>query len=348
MLERDEKAGLVRVVRERSTELVILFLAALTLYLASICVPLSSPEAAYRIAKEASQTVPSKDWDSFRREVIEELETRDRRADIRELLLHLSIALIVAIVILVAFDIRSESEARKRTSAFMDQMQASLIEFFAELARKQDEIAKNLYSGVFKRYLPESLTNEIENLILSKFVRERCSYTIIFSADHADKLAASNRFVLKRELRFQVRNFTLERASFPVVSGFTNAELEVVDGKPFPGHRGLWVGNEDRTAEIAGPHGVSIEVEGKECSKEITLFSEELMPMEGENPYTSASPTAGLTVWVRNELPSKIELARIYLLHSKENFQEVGPSEYHYTRGILPGQGCMIAWRRKP
>jgi len=389
---RGWEAGFSRVIKERKIELMFLLLLAVIFYLVSISVLLSSPETADRIAEKARQSAPGQDWVAFKREVAQELETRDRHAEARELLLHLAIAFSVAIIILIAFDMRSESEARKRFSSFMDnlgqqlqasdsqarasltefladltkkqdtsdsQAKASLTAFLAGLTKKQDEIARNLYSGVFGRYLPESLTNEIENIILGKFVKEDCSYTLVFSADHADELAVSNRFVLKRELRFKVRNFTLETASFKIASRFTNTDSEVVGGKPFPGHRGLWVGKEDRTSEIATPpvvqpeakaREVAVEVAGKQCSKEITLFSEEIMsmgPMERQNSYTQVTPAANLRIRVRNELDSQIEITRVCLIPSSKDFEEVAPGEYFYSRGLLPGQGCMVAWKSK-
>src|SRR6185503_2617725 len=203
---------------------------------------------------------------------------------IRELLLHLAVAFFVATIIVIAFEMRSESEARQRLNEFITDAERLLEEHMGKLQEKQDEIARNLYAGVFKRYLPESLTKEIENLILEKFVKENCSYTLVFSDEGAQELSANQEFLLKRELRFRVRNFALSVARFPIISRIPQPIDPDTEGKSFTGHTGLWEGTRDRSSELGGPppadpeqeHDVKahveVEVPAGESSEEITLF----------------------------------------------------------------------------
>ena len=236
---------------ERKGELLALLALAFLFYLgSSLSVPLSSFEVADSISEKANHHKPEADWMAFKHEVAHELEIREFSVQIRELLLHLAVAFFVATIIVIAFEMRSESEARQRLNEFITDAERLLEEHMGKLQEKQDEIARNLYAGVFKRYLPESLTKEIENLILEKFVKENCSYTLVFSDEGAQELSANQEFLLKRELRFRVRNFALSVARFPIISRIPQPIDPDTEGKSFTGHTGLWEGTRDRSSEL--------------------------------------------------------------------------------------------------
>jgi hypothetical protein len=228
------------------------------------------------------------------------------------------------------------------------------------MQEKQDKIAKDLYHGVFQRYLPQRLTKEIEALILERFVKDECSYILTFSDMHQEELAPKQEFLLVRELRFRVRNFTLSPAKFPLKSRIQNPiEADKAGMKVVTGHLALWEGGTDRTSELNSPvpspgqaHvaevSVDVEVPPEGTSELIVLVSQEIVSFsKEENFYTQNTATTGLRVEVRNELESKVEITGVKMMHGDNSFsKDAGPGDnYCYLRGILPGQGFMVTWK---
>jgi hypothetical protein len=97
--------------------LALLGLAVLFYVLGNFLVPGTSFEAADQISQKASLH-KGDDWTKFKQEVVQDLEDLEFLAELREILLHLGNAFLVAIIIVIAFDMQSDFEAKKRLDTF--------------------------------------------------------------------------------------------------------------------------------------------------------------------------------------------------------------------------------------
>lgn len=281
---------------------------------------------------------------------IEELQIR---AFFYELLIHLAIAGIVALVLIYFI----ETQIRKFN-------QRELSEF-----RKQ--ITDDVWQAICSRLVPSQVTRQIEAILQSDFVKKDVHYTITLDDIPGDLVDSkddeSSRWILlKRELNFTVHNISGSNSVYPFRTAIlTNDDkcksvviksnmhgFKLGEQLAFPRHEFLTIRGDKKDLQDANKYSVehTINLEPQEsCEVSHTCF--ELLRVNDEAYYIQTVPLIGLDVMVSNLIPNRVSIGDIYLSHPEREFFKEKKTHGHAKRyilegkAVLPGQMFSVHWK---
>jgi hypothetical protein len=284
-------------------------------------------------------------------ETFEELRWRGA---IYELLVHLAIAGIVALVLIYFIEVR----VRKFN-------QEELQEF-------RQQVRDNVWQAICTRFVPQEVTEQIETILLFDFVKKDVRYEISLDAvpgtivGHTD---TDEWVLLKRELAYSIQNISGKPASYPFSSSLlatADKQLSVTVGNnhhglssgqtlTFPRHEFLSIKHNEHKIEGPGDKKLTVNVDlkpGESC--EIIHTCCELLRVSDEANYVQSNLVVGLDVTVTNYIPDRVSVTSIYLSHPEAAEHFVAkPMQHNMQRrvfenkAILPGQMFSIQWEKK-
>jgi len=257
-----------------------------------------------------------------------ELETLDRQTYRSGAFHHLSLALLISIITILAVENRSKKQMQNE---FRDQM---------------DLVKKNVWEALGVRLLGTSIATELESIMKENAAREDCSYVISFLP--SPKGIPEDRQLVRVENSFDLRNLTGTqgkihriRASIIGYERFGNFPRFIcltIDGK-----------EQDLTKLVVAndPARISKEVrlpDTQEGRVRVSLGMEVVYKRRDAESFITEIPVEGLHVTVVNQVPGIIGQARLDLFHGSGVAEHPTECTWHYRRALLPGQGFSLIW----
>jgi hypothetical protein len=312
----------------------------------------SLADAAQRALKNPRSPEPGKAREKATREQLEdamlvELRRGERQAYRSEFLMHLSIAVFVAIAIVFIVEIHS----RRRTAEEIRRSQKLLAERMGEY---RDTIAESVFQAIYLRTLPAALVDEVEKVLRSDAVREQMHYTLrFFRYPRMDP----GYVVVERKLAYTERNISLRQLTNHKIRSTVMSSTGVVDVADggtvvrLPRHREFTVDGASvlgaATADSGSEevqlieHGITLGM----TPVKVTIVTEEIKHIRDSNEYTIAVPTTRLSVRIENELAEMIQTPEVtMLLPPTHQFEKGEDGLLHYNRALLPGQTFLVRW----
>jgi len=341
---------LVRLWRDHAYTLVsllILLLFTALLYIFSTWPTLQLAHGAKLLAQSAKRvTAQHGNDEALERELLAQLGEIQYRDDLRAVAIHISIAFLVAFVIILTVEISSRARTQR------------------EINKYRDAVAHEVWSALLGQLVPTQIVGEIQGILKSNVVKENVRYTLTFMRHEG---MPDDVIVLQRQVVYVLRNLTGRQISHPVVSIFESVmpDYECHDKGnvrfTIPRHIKLNVDKDE--IKLSAEDGTlrrnargqlrelrHIVTLGRDRdTAEVFLFSEEPVPISGQNHYVQTVPVTGLTVRYENKIDNLIEVTDVQLLHPNwESFAKGADGvSYSYAGGILPGQAFEIFWRFK-
>lgn len=332
------------IVEQRATaiSLLILGLLAMIFYMFSRLSAEHLFSGAHRLGDTARHVVTSGGNDEvLDREILVQLLAIQRREDLSEALLHVSIAFGVAIIIVLTVEISSSSRRRR------------------EINEYRDAIARQVWTALSGRLVPAEIVAEIQGILKADAIKESVTYVITFL--RYDGLPADT-IVMQRKLTYTIRNLTGRRISHPVRSFIHSGASDIQcqsKGVKFtvPRHIDLQVNrkavplNEPsktlRRNALGQLRDLWYDIElGRENDRlEVFLCGEEQVPIRGANEFVQTVPVTGLTVTIDNKIEDIVGVQEVRIFHPNwEEFRKGLDGIYRYTGAILPGQSLSVSW----
>jgi hypothetical protein len=223
-----------------------------------------------------------------------------------------------------------------------------------EVKRFLDSVAKDVYTALLERVVPEEIFDELNDILRTDVVRRNCEYHIVFAKPYSDM--PKGYFVLRRTLTFTVENQLSRRTTFfarSVYAGSEDLASTAWRGRHF--HSRLEVNGEDipleegrnlfeRDDQIVLEHPVHL---GPHETAEVLLQGEEPCWIEASRTsYIQGTPVIGIRVTLQNEYPEAIGQVAVEMNHParEEMKYTAAMGRYVLDRAFLPGQGLQIFW----
>jgi len=239
-----------------------------------------------------------------------------------------------------------------------------------ELESFRKKITDNVWQAVCSRLVPEEVTKQIEGVLQLNFVKENVRYVITLESlpgQLEDIQGEENEWVLlKRELSFSIRNISGRSINYP----FETTILTTADKRKnikihtnnhhgfqhdqalqFPRHALLSIRGEEQTLEKPENPTINSQIAldpGDSCEISHTCF--ELLRNNDEAYYVQTVPLIGLDVTVRNSIPHRVNVEKVYLSHPDRKYFVSKPMQGNAKRyvfehkAILPGQMFSVRW----
>jgi hypothetical protein len=261
----------------------------------------------------------------------------------RDVLLHLSIAFVVAVVVMLAVEMQS---TRRRTR---------------EMKAHRTAIAESVWQAVVGRMVPETVVREIDAILKVDFIRERCRFTVTFQKPYEGMDPGF--IVVRREVVYTLVNVTGSSIQAPIRSQISPVHAHIegqIDGerRRVARHLRLKVGqltiplSLERGTLTKDEHGdplvMSYDLRMDVGARvEIYICSEEALQRRDQCGYFQLTPIDGLTFTINDSaVKDLVEVQEVRLAHP--NWRAFKPSEdgvYSYEGALLPGQGVVFRWK---
>ena len=260
----------------------------------------------------------------------------ERQSFFVEALKHVSLALFVSCILIVAVDTHTRRAARR------------------DLQRHLQQVTENVFAGVAQRLLGSKTATELASILRQDFAKDNCGYQFTFLPLSEAKLP--DRVVALFETWYSLRNLSNSPAEFPFEVSLIGQE------------KGEVTINGDR---VELPHFVSVKIAGKEIAgnqfrkegeplrvKQRVFLSEDpearvqvyaavrlLYRTRGAEVLFSDVVMEGSSIVVVNQAPQLIDKCEASVLHPA--YAEVtspATGRWEFARPLLPGQGWYVTW----
>lgn len=268
---------------------------------------------------------------------------REIRADVAE---HLAVAFFVGLIIIVGLEINHARRANREQTKYLTDLKDGLRSY-------RQGVARNVFGAVFAKNVPDSVLQEMTEILARGTMKTQCEYDITFLRG---KDMPPGYCILRRELSFVVKNLDGEPAEFVVQSRYLKGgQDEAADlawlGRAF--HKILKINkSEDGVSwRGQGTHQMDAVVTLPPNGEAHVFVSgdEPIAIVSGRSSFIQSSLTDGIRIMVVNTMPQEIEGIDVEMFHpfggrvDREVDAEV--KRYELKRAFLPGQGFEVSWR---
>lgn len=305
----------------------------------------------------------------------EEMRTRHLLAVTYELLVHLAIAGIVALIVILFIERQIRKINKRELAEFQGTFDEKIKDLEAhhekELADYRDAVSKDVWRAVFNRFVPKEVTQQLEMVVDFDFVKRGARYRITLDelpgeTIEQQKIKNDELILVKRELWFSVQNISGREIQYPFrckLLCHNDMQMNIAintNSGPFPSGQKIGFPRHQQLRL----DGASIDLNGREEQIEInelvTLSTTEpievyhayyeVLRTSDETYFLQKSPVLGLEVTVSNRIPDRINVYDIYLAHPERTAfirMEPPPDEQWVfeERALLPGQMFAVRWK---
>jgi hypothetical protein len=346
--ERDDVLPFSRRVRQLFEEhplyaLAVLFLLAILCYIGSTWSALHLSHAARLMADTARQVAAKRgDDEALQRELLVRLSDLQRRGDASEAMLHLSIAFVVAIVIVFTVELYSAARTRR------------------EITEYREAVAREVWTALSGRLVPPQIVDEIHGILKADAIKDDVQYVLTFLRYEG---LPPDLIVLRRNVSYTIRNVTRRKVAHPVRSLIHSVYPDMVCRDKSGAHvtvprhiefkidgQSIQLNEASKTLH-KNRHGhlrdlrYDVDLGRTKSSVRVFISTEEQVPLSGSNAYIQTVPVTNLTVSVENKIDDVIRVIEVQLAHP--NYEEFSKDEngtYRYAGGILPGRSLAVLW----
>jgi hypothetical protein len=279
---------------------------------------------------------------------VQNAQEQAKKSFYHELILHLSISLFVAAILVLSVEIAVRKSHRK------------------EIASYTHDISNAVWKAIAGRVIPDAFIDEIDDMLRYEYIKEECIYHFTFEplppnvSYNNNNNKENDLIILKRRITYYAVNLTRNNIDFTLKSdifGALSNECES-SGLPISRQLKLWIDDKDidfvkGSKEIDSyqkiRQSVSIPVGGR---RKISILGQELMRNTDQTFYVQGIPVNGLEVVISNKLP-ELKITNVSLLHPKgEKFtseqRDQNEGVWKFDGAVLPGQSITIVWRSPP
>jgi len=261
----------------------------------------------------------------------------DHKAAIYELLVHASIGLIVAALVIALVEFRVRNLNRK------------------EIEEYRNAVSENVWKAVSGKLVPPEVVHQIERALSFETARVDAWYTFDFTdAPTLKGMTNTNLLLVRRKQMYSLHKLDpRDTVNHRIGSSFDNAAaFEDTAGNKYPRFTNFYVNEKPVTLENTGAIGHDQPVGDDPVS--VVIESEEIYPADSCQYYIEGSPIVGLTVVATTSGCPKLKVRDVCLtLPRNSKRTELRPrrpnqvaGEWEYAGAVLPGQGFSIEWTR--
>ncbi len=289
------------------------------------------------IASALDEAAEKKVSPEERRHLIMSIFIREQYGTLREgLCLHLAIALFVAGLLIIAVDSIVRTITKK------------------EFQKQTDMVSEAIWQAMLRRFVPEKVAKSLEAILRANVCRIRPQYTITFLRNPYQGVP-DGKIVVRRELRYGLRNLTSERIpSFALRIQVETLEeaITVTDesGKAvhLPGIRTVKVGDKDISFEPGKSLETAVCLHATPGDTDVRTSAEELFDLNDRALYIITMPCLGLELSVVNQVPDIIELQKdgVFLTGGwVDKLHRTQETLWETHEAILPGTVLVVSWK---
>jgi hypothetical protein len=281
--------------------------------------------------------------DSIHDEILDLATSSQHTGVWHELLLHISVSLFVATILLVVVEFR----ARRINQAEMEEYRRALSD--------------SVWSAVAGQIVPKEIVTEMNRMLHFKAVRRGCVYRVTLKSAPRMQGAANGEWILvQRLLTYVIEKLPAEGAIPHTINSKFEGSSQKTDanGVSYPRFTNFVVANK---AEPFTAHAVHKDETIGDEAVAVVVEAEELYEREDSVYYMQSTPAIGLTVDVANNLADDIVITAVDLTNTdseqQRKLQPLVPADagtcwtkgvWHYPGAVLPGQGFSVSWKKKP
>jgi hypothetical protein len=325
-------------VKSFSLWIVFLLLLAFSTYYLSRPDPAELQNRAMKVMNELRQLQEQKASDAQSLSLLlTQVEQEENRNFTRGIWQHLSHALFVACILILAVEVHTRRATRK------------------DMQRHVDDVTRNVFQGVSQRLLGEGISSELKSILREDFVKQRAGYQLTFEGSPDGN---SDWVIVRQESWYDVRNLTREPEDFPFrtsLLGYHKRKV-TVNGKQmeFPCFVSVTIDDEDcpltELQDAKNPDPFTLR---KKIPFSKDLLSVKVVTRLLYRPKDSVvlSSTYGMEqseVTVSNEAANLVGKCEAVVLH--KHTEQVKPrtsGQWEFSRALLPGQGWYVYWEQK-
>lgn len=317
---------------------VIMFICAAVLYLVTFRDAVLDNEQVGRIIKELDAIEKKGEPEDRRRIILDEM-IHGRAVDfMHSMLEHVAEALILAGVMIAAVEGFTRYHASK------------------EAEKGAAETARNVWSAIFERLVPEEIATEIQRILKSDICRINPRYVVTLTKGSYTDLRA-DRIIVKRALYYKLHNITGGETKWPITINVVN-------------HAGEHEVSEPGGARVTLPRICTVRIKEDELSlahHERTSFSktktlpkmkseddawdvysevEEVYDINDRALYVLSAPCYDLELQVVNEIPNlvRVQAEKVYLTVGQDRLRLIAPLHWRAEGGLLSGTALSLSW----
>lgn len=332
--------------KETSITLFLLLLLAIVFYLFSLYLETSSFEISEHVIETIDEFREGQKTDKGLRSVIsDEIESIKKYGFYSELLIHLSIAFVVAIIIILSVEIYTSDRIKR------------------EIMEYRNAVAKEVWSAIFGKFIPGNIVTEIDDIYMSQVIKEKCRYilTLMPLPTTGNEPRNNDFLLLRRHVIYKLKNITGKTVEHEIRAYISNPypDIQIVgqNGNTItcPCHVELKI--DDENIELIKDNNLlknennqyrnlihKIKLPKESAPKTISLITDEQFRLRDSTSYIELIPVDGIEVFVNTKCDG-IAFKNVNLYHPNWKDFKPGPDgSYIYDGGILPGQGFEIIW----
>jgi hypothetical protein len=246
---------------------------------------------------------------------------------------HVSTALIISFVIILAVELHTRRLSRKD---FDEHMEA---------------VKQNVWNALGKRLLGNLIATELEAIMKETASKENCVYVLTFQKPPAGVRA--DRILVTIECSYSLRRLSDMRdklSKFPFTCNISGSDKDGV----YPRYTRFKNGPSDEK-EPAGDHDnpaiLKREIQLPATSEgrvEVMLGMELLYQFRDSESFITEVPIEGLSVFLVNLVPDIISEPTVVMLHRCDELKHPTAQTWTFEKALLPGQGFAVSWNPAP
>jgi len=270
--------------------------------------------------------------------LLTQLEQEENRNFWKGIEQHLSHALFVACILILAVEIHTRKAARK------------------DMQRHVDDVTRNVFQGVSQRLLGERISSELRSILREDFVKERAGYQITFEG--APDGATSDWVIVRQESWYEVRNLLRETQDFPFRTSLLGYDKQkvTVNGTQMelPCFVGVTIDDKDcpltelQDSKNPDPFTLQKKIPFSKELLSVKVVARLLYRPKDSVVLSSSYGMEQSVVTVSNEAANLVGKCEAVVLH--KHTEQVRPrttGQWEFDRALLPGQGWYVYWDRK-